>query len=93
VDKKTALIAANKAKLPTQGLQEYAESLSMADLTAYLDKAPAMPALAGMQSDNHNPAHASVAELSRQDFDSDAEWNAWQWAEAKMKQAEDEGRA
>jgi phage I-like protein len=49
------LIDKNLAKLPTPGLQTWARGQSIAALTAYLENAPEVAALAGMQTDGKRP--------------------------------------
>lgn len=51
----TALIQANMKKLPTKGLRDWAEKQSLAALSAYLETAPELPGLDGMQSGGTPP--------------------------------------
>jgi len=55
-DKVTALIQANKTKLPTPGLQTWAATQSLAALSAYLETAPEIAALSGLQTGGNAPS-------------------------------------
>jgi len=54
-DKVTQLINDNKSKLPTPGLQAWAGKQSLAALSAFLETAPEIAALSGMQSAGQEP--------------------------------------
>jgi len=54
-DKVTTLIQANKTKLPTPGLQAWAATQSLAALSAYLETAPEIAALSGLQTGGNAP--------------------------------------
>ncbi|MDF1583888.1 MAG: phage protease [Methyloprofundus sp.] len=54
-DRVTKLINDNKVKLPTPGLQAWAAKQSFAALSAYLETAPEIAALSGMQSTGNQP--------------------------------------
>jgi len=58
------LIAINEAKLPTPGLKEWAKTLSMDALSAYLQNAVPVAALGGMQSGGKEPGGGETAALS-----------------------------
>jgi phage I-like protein len=54
------LIEKNMTKLPTPGLQQWARGQSIAALSAYLDNAPEVAALAGMQTAGKQPGGDSA---------------------------------
>lgn len=58
------MIEANLAKLPTPGLQDWARKQSVAALSAYLETAPEIAALAGMQTDGKKPTGEATDALS-----------------------------
>lgn len=77
------LIKNNLTKLPTPGLQAWAKTQTLAALSAYLDKAPEVAALAGMQSGGNAPVKAPVTE--------DAAKTEWQNSAALQAEFSDVG--
>lgn len=63
------LIQANLAKLPTPGLQAWAAKQSFEALSAYLETAPEVAALIGMQTTSANVPKTEVAALSSEELE------------------------
>jgi len=63
-EKVAKLIESNKTKLLTPGLKDWAGKQTLAALTLFLDAAPEIPALSGMQSDGNKPPDGSDSSQS-----------------------------
>lgn len=69
------LIETNINKLPTPGLQEWAKKQTVSALSAYLETAPEIAALSGMQTDG-KPPNSDSQDMINDETAHKAKWNA-----------------